>query len=244
MWPQRPFATGGGTLPVPMSGARQELASTAAQGMYRFDPRHRGRSPYLLPKHKPEVIWTVETSAPVTSSPTLSTSGLVLVGSHSGKLFAATAEGKPAWTFTAEDMIWSTPAIAADGTVYVGSDDDNLYALDGKTGKPYWKVRVGSCSQTVGIGPEATRCDVDAGPTIGPDGTLYTGGDGIYAINATGTLRWRFPTGGHVSSAPAVAADGTVIAGSQDNSIYALAPDGRKQWEFRARDDVESPVRT
>ena len=100
--------------------------------MFRFDPRHRGRSPYLLPKQKPDVLWTVETSAPVTSSPTLSASGLVLVGSHSGKLFATSADGKLAWLFAAGDMIWSTPAIAADGTVYVGSDDDNLYALDGK----------------------------------------------------------------------------------------------------------------
>ena len=70
--------------------------------------------------------------------------------------------------------------------------------------------------------------------------TLYTGGDAIHAINPDGKLRWRFATGGHVSGAPALAADGTVYAGSQDNSIYAITPDGKRQWEFRARDDVES----
>ena len=242
VWPQRPADVRDATRPLSWSSAGEALppAGPPAQGMFRFDPRHRGRSSFLLPKQKPETVWTVETSAPVTSSPTVSSDGLVLVASHSGKLFAMSGEGKPAWTFIAADMIWSTPAIAADGTVYIGSDDDNLYALEGKTGKLFWKYRVGTCQQTVGIGPEATRCDVDAGPTIGPDGAVYTGGDGIYAINANGTLRWRFATGGHVSSAPALAADGTVYAGSQDNSIYAVSPDGKRQWEFRARDDVES----
>ncbi|HEY5285242.1 MAG TPA: PQQ-binding-like beta-propeller repeat protein [Polyangia bacterium] len=242
VWPQRPSSKANSARPAAWSsaGEQPEPAGPPAQGMFRFEPYHRGRSPFLLPKQKPETIWTVDTSAPVTSSPTVSASGLVMVASHSGKVFATNAEGKPAWTFTAADLIWSTPAIAADGTLYVGSDDDNLYALDGKTGKTLWKYRVGTCQQTIGIGPEATRCDVDAGPTLGPDGALYTGGDGVYAINANGTLRWRFATGGHVASTPALAADGTVYVGSQDNSIYAITPDGKRQWEFRARDDVES----
>jgi outer membrane protein assembly factor BamB len=239
VWPARPADAAVPAVPRP---AREPEAAPGppAQGMFRFDARHRGRSAFLLPKPKPEILWTVDTWAPVTSSPTVSTDGLVLVGSHSNKLLGTTREGKPGWTFVTGDLVWSTPAIAADGTVYAGSDDDYLYALAGKTGKLLWKYRVGTCAQTVGIGPEATRCDVDAGPTIGPDGAIYTGGDAIYALNPDGKLRWRFPTGGHVRSAPALAADGTVYAGCLDNSIYAVTADGRRQWEFRARDDVES----
>ena len=237
VWPQRPAPV----APPTWNGLPPEAeAGPPAQGMFRFDPRHRGRSPFLLPKQKPEILWALETSAPVTASPTLSAEGLLLAASHGNKIFAIGKDGKPAWTAVTGDLVWSTPAIAADGTVYAGSDDDNLYALEGRTGKLLWKYRVGTCAQTVGIGPEATRCDVDAGPTIGPDGALYTGGDGIYAINPDGRLRWRFSTGGHVSSSPALAADGTVYAGCQDNSIYAVTPEGKRQWEFRARDDVES----
>ena len=238
VWPKRPAGAAAPT--AAWSEPSSAEAGPPAQGMFRFDPRHRGRSSFLLPKQKPEILWTVETSSPVTSSPTLSADGMVLMASHSGKVLAVGKDGKPGWSFTTGDLVWSTPAIAADGTVYVGSDDDHLYALEGKTGKLLWKYRVGACQQTVGIGPEATRCDVDAGPTIGPDGAIYTGGDAIHAINPDGRLRWRFPTGGHVSGAPALGADGTVYAGSQDNSIYAINPDGKRQWEFRARDDVES----
>ena len=146
VWPQKPTGAQDAGRPVAWTSANVEAvpAGPPAQGMFRFDPRHRGRSPFLLPKQKPEIVWMVETPAPVTSSPTVSNEGLVLVGGHGGKLLASTGDGKPAWSFTAADMIWSTPAIAADGTVYVGSDDDNLYALEGKTGKMLWKLRVGA----------------------------------------------------------------------------------------------------
>jgi outer membrane protein assembly factor BamB len=239
-WPQRPAPSFAAALPPAVVPPVELDLGPPAQGMFRFDAKHRGRSPFLIPRAKPELLWTLDTLAPVTASVSVSADGLALGASHSGKLFAIGKDGKPRWSFTTGDLVWSTPAIAADGTVYVGSDDDDLYALDGKSGKLLWKLRLGACQQTVGIGPEATRCDVDAGPTIGPDGTLYTGGDAIHAIAPDGKLRWRFATGGHVGSAPAVTADGTVIAGCQDNSIYAVTPDGRRQWEFRARDDVEA----
>ena len=214
--------------PAKPAGEVPVAIGPAPQSMFRFEPHHRGRSSFLIPRQKPAIRWTMETSAPITASPTVSNDGLVLGASHSGKVFALDKSGKLVWAASTGDLVWSTPAIAAQGTVYVGSDDDNLYSLDGKTGKVMWKYHVGTCQQTVGIGPEATRCDVDAGPTVGPDGTIYTGGDAIYAIEPDGSLRWRFATGAHVASAPAIADDGTVYAGSQDNSVYAIAPDGRR----------------
>ena len=179
-------------------------AGPPAQGMFRCEPHHRGRSPYLLPRQKPEVRFAVETSAPVTASPTIAKDGLIVVGSHSTKVLAIDHEGGIVWSFATMDLVWSTPAIAAQGTVYVGSDDDHLYALDGKSGKLLWKYRVGACSPTVTVGPEAARGDVDAGQPTGPDGTIYTGGDGIYAIAPAGTLRWRYPTGAHATPSCAV----------------------------------------
>ena len=149
------------------------------------------------------------------SSPAIAVDGSVLVGSHDGKLYDVARDGTLRWSYATGDIIFSSPAVAHDGTIYIGSDDDHLYAVTGDPVKPRWIVQMGSCPQRVGIGPEASRCDVDAGPTVGPDGVVYTGGDGIYAINPDGTLRWHFVTGGHVSSAPAVLPDGTVVAGSR-----------------------------
>jgi outer membrane protein assembly factor BamB len=48
----------------------------------------------------------------------------------------------------------------------------------------------------------------------------------VYALNAlTGSVRWSYTTGSHVTSSPAVSADGsTVYVGSYDYKVYALNP--------------------
>jgi outer membrane protein assembly factor BamB len=241
VWPgdtSRPSVQAGGlggpSVPLP------QYAVEPAQAMFRFGPTHRGRSPFALPATKPAIWWTFVTGAPIVSSPAIAADGSVLVGSHDGKLYNVARDGTLRWSYATGDIIFSSPAVAHDGTIYIGSDDDHLYAVTGNPVKPRWIVQMGSCPQRVGIGPEASRCDVDAGPTVGPDGVIYTGGDGIYAINPDGSLRWHFVTGGHVSSAPAVLPDGTVVAGCQDDLIYAIAPNGQKKWDFRAGADVEA----
>jgi len=56
----------------------------------------------------------------------------------------------------------------------------------------------------------------------------------LYAINPTGTLKWRYITEGVVRSTPAVGPGGTIYVGSgwQDDSLYALNPNGSLLWEF------------
>jgi outer membrane protein assembly factor BamB len=216
------------------------VAAVAPGAMFRLGPEHRGRSPYRAPLKRPDVAWTYETRGPVTSTPVITPDGSLVVGSHDGQLHLVGKDGKPLWRFATGDLIFSSPALSAGGIVYIGSDDDHLYALDLAARRVVWRFQIGSCPQNVGVGAEASRCDVDAGPTVGPNGVIYTGGDAVYAINPDGTLRWRFATGGHVSAAPALLPDGTAIAGSQDNLVYAIAPDGTKRWDFRAGGDVES----
>jgi outer membrane protein assembly factor BamB len=70
-------------------------------------------------------------------------------------------------------------------------------------------------------------------PTVGYDarnrGSVPEGG------GPDGPIRelWRFPTGGWVESAPAVAGD-TVYVSSRDRAVYALsAADGDEDWEFQ-----------
>lgn len=223
----------GTALPLP------QYAVEPAQSMFRFGATHRGRSPFALPPNKPAIWWTFTTGGPIVSSPAIASDGSVLIGSQDDRLYSVARDGSLRWSYVTGDIIFSSPAVAHDGTIYIGSDDDHLYAVAPTDGKPRWIMQLGACPQRVGIGPEASRCDVDAGPTIGPDGVIYTGGDGIYAINPDGTLRWRFITNGHVSSAPALLPDGTVVAGCQDNTVYALTPTGQKKWDFRAGSDVE-----
>ncbi|MBI2979571.1 MAG: PQQ-like beta-propeller repeat protein [Chloroflexi bacterium] len=68
----------------------------------------------------------------------------------------------------------------------------------------------------------------------------HSGITGTVASLPRGTVKWAFPTGGAISSSPAVAY-GTVYIGSRDNKLYALdAATGAKRWEFPTGSWVES----
>jgi outer membrane protein assembly factor BamB len=53
-------------------------------------------------------------------------------------------------------------------------------------------------------------------------------------------LKWRYKTGGNVSSSPAIGPDGTIYFGSYDDCIYALNPDGTFKWRYQTSGDVYS----
>src|SRR6185436_6052705 len=122
-----------------------------------------------IPAKKPAIAWTYTTGGPITSSPALLDDGSVAFSSHDVRLYVAGRDGLLKGAYLTQDIIFSSPAVGHDGTIYIGSDDDHLYAI-GPGQKALWSFQVGSCPQRVGVGPDASRCDVDAGPTVGPDG--------------------------------------------------------------------------
>jgi outer membrane protein assembly factor BamB len=61
------------------------------------------------------------------------------------------------------------------------------------------------------------------------------------ALAQPGTAKWNFATGAQIYSSPAIGEDGTVFVGSNDSKLYALNPDGSKQWEFTTGGGVSSP---
>jgi PQQ-like domain len=58
--------------------------------------------------------------------------------------------------------------------------------------------------------------------------------------SATPVLRWSFTTGRRVGSSPTVGADGTIYVGSNDDSLYAINPDGTQRWRYTTKSDVRS----
>lgn len=75
-------------------------------------------------------------------------------------------------------------------------------------------------------------------PAIDANGVIYVGyssdvnGGGLIALNANGAIQWIAPIG-VVGSSPAIGADGTIYAASDDGSLNALNPaDGSENWSF------------
>src|SRR5215470_287084 len=222
--------------PVPAVGTGAAAPGPPPFAMFGGDARHTGRRGGPAPRGQPAEQWSAAVGGAVAGSPTIGPDGTVYVASHDGGLYAFGPDGNQRWKFAMGDRSWSTPAVAADGTIYVGSDDDHLYAVTA-AGKLRWKLRLGDCDPG-GFGPESSRCDVDGGPMIGPDGTIYVGGDGIHAIWPDGTLRWKLATPEHVASTPAIGDDGTVYVGSLDGALYAIAPTGQVRWKLAAADKI------
>jgi len=137
-------------------------------------------------------------------------------------------------------MVISRPAVASN-VVYLGSWDGKLYALNASNGSYIWSF--------------ATGGEIDSSPTIS-GGLVYVGShDGkVYALNAStgmvgynlelhNNVVWSFTTGDMVMfSSPAVADDGTIYFGCDDQNLYALNPDGSLKWSFFAGGKIESSI--
>jgi outer membrane protein assembly factor BamB len=83
-------------------------------------------------------------------------------------------------------------------------------------------------------------------PTIAYDMVYFGSGKGDFAIEAvdefTGDLVWRFPTGHYVDGSPA-AADGMVIVGSVEGTVFALdAFSGALMWSYDREATLPSEV--
>jgi outer membrane protein assembly factor BamB len=62
----------------------------------------------------------------------------------------------------------------------------------------------------------------------------------MYAVNPSGSQKWKFKAGQLIDCSPAIGADGTVYFASYDNYIYAVNPDGTEKWKFETGNSIES----
>jgi outer membrane protein assembly factor BamB len=224
-----------------------------AGSQFHGDAKHSGRYAGHVSKEAPREIARFATQGTIYGGVALA-GPLAIFGSHDRGLYAVDWEHGAAdagategpvlrWRHDLGDLVWATPAVSSDSrgdTIYAGSDDDGLFALDAATGNQKWRFTTGPCKVKRKVGPEGARCDVD-GIAVGADGTIYASADGLYAIKPDGTLKWKFsPNGAHCASTPAVADDGTIYIGCQDDTFYAVTPEGLKKWDLRAGDDVDS----
>ena len=119
------------------------------------------------------------------------------------------------WTYDVGDLIDSSAAIV-NGVVYVGGGNGDLIALDLASGKLRWKYTTGNL---IGESSPAVR-----------HRAVYIGDLGgiVHAVNiADGKPLWTYRTASEIKSSPVVA-DGAVLVGSYDGSLYAFEPSHRQ----------------
>lgn len=149
-------------------------------------------------------------------------------------LRAGSATGVDLWRLVLDGTISATSAVGGDSTVYTATENGTIYAV-ATDGAMRWQARPG------------TALRYRAGPSIGPDGTVYVGGDEgrLFALDpANGNVKWSFGTGGAITASPTVGRNGVVYLGSNDGRLYVLGPGGQELTRFQADGpiDISSPA--
>ena len=144
------------------------------------------------------------------------------VGTSDGQFQALNGDGTNKWTFPGASStlgnLTSSPAISASGTIYTVAPDGFLYALD-IAGRLIWRFDIGTPRFCRGGGSNGDSCleapDCPGGgtcatpdllPSPAVDASVYAIGAGndVVAVNADGTLKWRYQTLRPVLGSPAV----------------------------------------
>lgn len=191
------------------------------------DIRHTGLSPYNTADVPPVMKWRLKTDW-IEGGIAIDNNGILYFGSDDFYLNAAYHNGTVKWRCYTGNFNEATPAVGDDGTIYFASWNCFLYAFV-PDGTEKWSH---DCGSTISAGS----------PAIAPDGTIYvTTMDPknlLVAVNPDGTEKWRYQTGQWMTSAPAIASDGTIFFGSTDTYIYALNSNGTLRWRYKTGDYV------
>jgi outer membrane protein assembly factor BamB len=147
----------------------------------------------------------------------VSADGTVYAGLRNQDFIAVNPRGGRLWTIRLDGLPAGDPAVAEDGTVLVGTSAGTLTALS-HLGRREWAVTL----------PGA----VTGQPVIDGAGTIYvTAADRrLYALTPWGDFKWSLPFTA-APGVPCIAADGSVVLGTDTGEVIAVSPSGDAMWK-------------
>ena len=205
--------------------ATQRPSHPSSTTQARGNRRHTGQTSRRGPETSTRA-WVHTTEQHVVGQAAEGPDGVLYIGSRDRNLYALNPDGTLLWRRDLGADIYATPAVFGDA-VYAGSDANFFFILEAATGEVRVHLR--------------TEGDVDTGIAVNEEGQAFFGaGRDLWCVTPQGTLAWRFRAGDKIFSAPAIADDGTIYVGAQDDYLYAIQPSGELRWRYRAGGDVDS----
>lgn len=192
------------------------LQATNAGTLYALDPKNGHQR------------WHFDGGSPygqdLSTSPAVLSDGTILWPGPAATLYALSRSGALLWKKSFGSSQLLSPAVTATGQVYLADLGGTLRSLRVSANGPQvsWSISVG--------GPDY------ASPVVGPDGTIYTASNqdlvAVHDLGPSAVEKWRFHTQKLIEVSNAVAPDGTVVVGTNNDHEYGVHPDGTKAWEL------------
>lgn len=192
-------------------------------------------------------LFWVHPSGPIHSSPAVNLDGNVIFGSWQTTSYVHCVKGlngRGVWETKSGIKVNASPAVTLQGNIVTSSWNGMISSLNDASGGTNWTMGVGSFLES---SPAIVQDYVN--PNI--EKVYFGSYDGyIYALDSVKdpvtqehsvSVRWRYKTGGTVTSSPAITLDGELFVGSGDKHLYAIdVKDGNALWAFKTQGGVYS----
>jgi outer membrane protein assembly factor BamB len=179
-----------------------------------------GRDLIALADHgsRASVTWRYQAGAQIEVSASVAPDGTIVLGTNDPYEYGIAPAGKVAWRYPRKIFSFSTPAVSADGIAYFGDNDGYVDAVRAATGQVLGRYGVHTRAlSSMGAG-------VWTAPLVDSRHDVYfgTASGHVIGLNYDGGLLFDLPTGSVVASYPALTANGTLLIGSENGTLYAI----------------------
>lgn len=164
------------------------------------------------------VKWRFEAGSDIEVSPSVGPDGTVILGTNDAFEYGLTPAGKVAWRYPRKVFSYSTPAATADGLAYFGDNDGSVDVVQAKSGTVAGRYSATTAPlSSDGVG-------VWTAPLVDAHHDVYfgTASGHILGFSYAGTKLFDVATGAIVASYPAMTANGTLVIGSDNGTLYAF----------------------
>jgi outer membrane protein assembly factor BamB len=144
--------------------------------------------------------------------------GTVILGTNDAFEYGINSTGQVAWRYPRKVFSYSTPAATADGLAYFGDNDGYVDVVSASNG--HVVGRYDGTTKAI----SANGIGIWTAPLVDAHHDVYfgTASGHVIGFSYTGTKLFDIRTGAIVASYPAITANGTLIIGSDNGTVYAI----------------------